>query len=77
MRMWSPRLLTSCSALLPGGAAALAAWQSQFRGAIKPPRLRTACRALPPEGVAAPAAWQSQFRGPCWIETLPDLFALC
>ena len=30
--MLPPRLLTACSALPPGGAAAPADWQSQIRG---------------------------------------------
>ena len=60
-----PRLLKTCSALLPGGVASPAVWQSQSRGHClnnaTPQRSFVARNSLP----SRLRARQSQFCGPC------------
>ena len=58
----APTLPTACGSLPPEGAAAPAAWQSQFRGPclrgrgrVMASTLFTACGSLPPEGPLLPS----------------------
>ncbi len=85
---WPPRLLTSCSALPPEGAAAPTDWHSQIRGPglneDNAPRLLTVANLgsdpknqPPPGGAAAPADWRSQIRGPGLNNTKSRVLLVC